>query len=264
MIICTNFCTFLDNKTRIKTEGQQHDVDMKVEDVKDTPDMDKLYSSSTNNNGPKKYKRVKIEEGEELVPPTPTIDPEKERLTTIAIQQALQYERELQHMRLNRGSVSKEHMKKALVRPAIGSSGYGRFLCSHYNPGTTFISYLNGLSQKIEMKQRKKEMQLKEEQENIAKKEEEKTKKTDQDAANPDSKVNEESKTDANVNNEEIKVGSNDGLANGSNSNQSTYFSLTFLLYRHKRFFRTWVDEPEIWELRSPECYTKAAQRDRI
>ena len=66
-----------------------------------------------------------------------------------------------------------------MVRPSIGSSGYGRFLCSHYNPGTAFISYVNGLSQKIGLKQREKEMKQREEQENKAKLQQEKAKQAE-------------------------------------------------------------------------------------
>ena len=45
-----------------------------------------------------------------------------------------------------------------MERPVIGSSGYGRFLTSHYNPGS-YISFLNSLSQKLGSKSEKKRIQ---------------------------------------------------------------------------------------------------------
>lgn len=47
-------------------------------------------------------------------------------------------------------------MKKSMERQSIGNSGYGRFLCTHYSPGSSFISSLNSISQKYETKIKEK------------------------------------------------------------------------------------------------------------
>ena len=121
-------------------------------------------------------KRVKTEEGSTERPAQAVSDPTEEMFIKKAMQQALEFEYSLQSVRQNRVNFARTSLNNAIMRPAIGTSGYGRFLCSHYNPGTSFISYLNGLSHKIGRKAREKELNQREEQERQAKIEQEKFK----------------------------------------------------------------------------------------
>jgi hypothetical protein len=100
------------------------------------------------------------------------------------IQQSLAFQRELLEFRQMRMSFTKSSLKKAMERQSIGSSGYGRFLCSHYNPGSSFISSLNSISQKYdnkikEKKRLQKELLKKEERKNLPKSEEKKEESKD-------------------------------------------------------------------------------------
>ena len=100
------------------------------------------------------------------------------------IQQSLAFQRELLEFRQMRMSFTKSSLKKAMERQSIGSSGYGRFLCSHYNPGSSFISSLNSISQKYdnkikEKKRLQKEQLKKEERKNLPKSEEKKEESKD-------------------------------------------------------------------------------------
>lgn len=70
--------------------------------------------------------------------------------------QALSFQRDLNEARFMRTTFAKLSMRKSMERQSIGSSGYGRFLCSHYNPGASFISSLNNISQKYETKIKQK------------------------------------------------------------------------------------------------------------
>lgn len=75
----------------------------------------------------------------------------REEFETKAIMQALEFERSLQELRRNRN----HSVKFSWIR----SNGYGRFLTSHYNPGSAYISFLNNLSQKLNTKSEKKRIE---------------------------------------------------------------------------------------------------------
>jgi len=102
-----------------------------------------------------KNKRSKISD-EEAPPEGQTIENEQQQFEKKVLLQALTFQRELQDMRRMRVTFAKAELRRAMERQVIGSSGYGRFLCSHYNPGSSFISALNSLSQKLESKSREK------------------------------------------------------------------------------------------------------------
>lgn len=110
-----------------------------------------------------------------------------------SISQALEFERNLQELRRkNRMSFAKGQMKKAMERQAIRSSGYGRFLWS------SFISFINGLSQKQQYVKKLKEKKRIEKEMRKQKEEEDKNRKD-----NPDL---EESKEDQAAN-EDAEMG---------------------------------------------------------
>lgn len=130
-----------------------------------------------------KNKRVKYsDENNEEVPKDNHRD--DKLLEKEVIQQSLIFQREQFEFRRIRMSFTKSCLKKAMERQSIGSSGYGRFLCSHYNPGSSFISSLNSISQKYEnkIKEKKriqKELIKKEEMKNLPKPEEKKDESQD-------------------------------------------------------------------------------------
>jgi hypothetical protein len=102
-----------------------------------------------------KNKRVKYNDGINEEAPQNGQNDDK-LLEQKVIQQSLAFQRELLEFRQMRMSFTKSSLKKAMERQSIGSSGYGRFLCSHYNPGSSFISSLNSISQKYDNKIKEK------------------------------------------------------------------------------------------------------------
>jgi hypothetical protein len=130
-----------------------------------------------------KNKRVKYNDAENDQVPQNNLRDDK-LLENEVIQQSLIFQRELSEFRRIRMSFTKSCLKKAMERQSIGSSGYGRFLCSHYNPGSSFISSLNSISQKYEnkIKEKKrlqKELIKKEEMKNLPTPEEKKEESQD-------------------------------------------------------------------------------------
>ena len=123
------------------------------------------------------------------------------------LMQALAFEKELQDVRRIRLQFAKTGLKKAMERQAIGTSGYGRFLCSHYNPGSSFISSLNSIAQKYEtkLKQKKRTQKGAQKKEEEKKENEENQNKTEKDAQGEakiddkkeDGKVSKDSKEEA-------------------------------------------------------------------
>ena len=106
-------------------------------------------SNQSKNKCPKHGEEVSIGDPNGIV-----LNPEQ--IERKAILQALEFERGLQDVRRQRTKFAKIGIKKSMERPVIGSSGYGRFLCSHYNPGTSFINFLNSLSQKLASNRKEK------------------------------------------------------------------------------------------------------------
>lgn len=157
----------------------------KIIEIKMNKFEQNLQSSSFKN------KRPKTSEGESALE---IRDPRenKEEFEQDVMLQALAFQRELQEIRRLRVTFAKQGLKKAMERQAIGSSGYGRFLCSHYTPGPTFIPSLNSIAQKLETKIKEKKRKTKE---NRKQEENKETEEKEQSKAEP-AKSKEEEKRD--------------------------------------------------------------------
>jgi len=174
-----------------KHVDSRRDIDLLFQDM-DEHDLNKLVDTGDINKIIE-LKRSKVEH-------TPK---DQKQIEQIAIKQALAFQRDIQDVRRIRAYYSRQALKKSMERQAIGSSGYGRFLCSHYNPGSSFISSLNSISQKLEnnIKEKKriqKELRKREEDKNnneLNSDEKEQVKKSQEDNKKAEEDEEEESKT---------------------------------------------------------------------
>lgn len=106
-------------------------------------------SRNVSNKRPKLKEHEDFQEGQEPQKEDPLFERK-------VLDEALAFQRELQGLRYDRVQFARDSLRKSMHRQSIGSSGYGRFLCSHYNPGSSFISSLNSISQKYETKIKEK------------------------------------------------------------------------------------------------------------